>query len=1520
MTCVVNTVLRALVLLLVGLPALAAAPLRSDANLPANFHALSNPSDASFTPIVVVEGDPSAVRLVIGSSPLAIEDISLEGENYTQIRISGEGASLDSGTPDVPRVTRLVMVANTGAIGLTVTDQSFTVQPLTHAPAPVQPMDGEGSDPLDGVVAPDPLIYSSDDWYPPQVAEIIGPATLRDVRFVILAVYPVQVNPVTNEMRVYDRIEVAIDDLGGVGENEISITPTSLTPGFKQMYDQFINFPASSLDELPVVPGSQLFICGDNAGVITEVQKLVTWRRRKGIDAYYATTTQSGSTALQIRNYISDQYTQSNGQLEFVTIVGDPSVALPYGLPTEGTQFDNYYGTMGGGTPDPVPDIAVGRLPSSSLSTLAVVVAKTIQYESDPFLTDTTWYQRAWCAAHTNYIPSNPSMKEYTRQIMLQHGMNTVNFDIFPAGIVVSTLETRVNQGICVFNHRLSANNEFYTSDLQGANLTNGRKLPFVMAMTCGTGIFNTEYSISEEWVKRGSVGTPSGAIGCVGMASNGTWVLFNNIIDAGAMSALYVLGIREQGLVLVNGELQLYKNYAAYGHMGDVQNFSYWANLQGDPAVPIWLQVPHAPVVTKPASVNRLTNNITISVAQGGNPVEGALVGLLKGSETFARGYTAADGSINLGASLLTTGYVHVTVTHPGLDSYLDSIQVVNAAASLSFFSNVADDDNVGGTSGDANGILNPGETIDLALRLQNSGTSASVTGITGTLTTPHAGITIVNGTQSYPDIAVGANSVPNLPFRIDVGAVFNNEPISFFLTTTSSVGTQTIRMDLTPIAGDVSFVSSDFNDGNSQLDPGDTGTFTVTFSNNGGRSLTNASGVLRSLDSHVTVNDSLGDFGAVAIGASDTNAGNPFDISASWLTVGGYAATMQLVVTDTDGFRDSTNFVQIVGVATPTTPTGPDAYGYYAYDNTETQPAGTASQYLWEEVVPNLGGQGTSLGFTDGFEDEDQVAVRPLPFDFTFYGETFDEVTICTNGWLAFGSQTIWDFRNYHIGGPIGPANQIAAYWDDLIVTGIAEGGVYTWYDAATSRYIVEWRSRGLWSGIDEVFEIILYDPVVYPSPTGDGKIAVMYQTLNPSSNPGFNDNDYASVGIQNTDHSIGLEYCYWNTYTPGSATLADGRSIMYTTDVTGAIPMDLSLIAPNGGELWFRDSTASVTWLGGEIGDFIRIELSRNGILGPWEVLTASTPNDGLFDWTVSGTSAQTCRVQITSTSDPLDTDVSAGDFTIAVVQTIYAEDFEDSAPDWTHQSAGGQWVDNWHVSTERAQSGVRSYKCGDVGTGTYAMFNDARLLSPEIVNLPADARLQFSYQIEGELSGAFPDSAYDGGILEISTDGSTFAPITPDGGYPKTFRLSRGGGLPAQGPMPGQPCFSGNVVAWTDVTADLAAFTGQDVRLRFRFGSDSLNYFEGWYVDDVVIFAPSVITEPVTPTGVTLFYYEGNLVLRWDDDSNTHYRIYSGSSPDNALETLEGSTQTNQFTIPGGPSALKRFYTVVGWDGN
>lgn len=209
--------------------------------------------------------------------------------------------------------------------------------------------------------------------------------------------------------------------------------------------------------------------------------------------------------------------------------------------------------------------------------------------------------------------------------------------------------------------------------------------------------------------------------------------------------------------------------------------------------------------------------------------------------------------------------------------------------------------------------------------------------------------------------------------------------------------------------------------------------------------------------------------------------------------------------------------------------------------------------------------------------------------------------------------------------------------------------------------------------------------------------------------------------------------------------------------------------------------------------------------------------------------------------------LNTDLGPVDlrFTLSVGQRVPYWTFNGEAGigEWTHAPAATGWTDVWHQSTESSHSSTHAFKAGSASTGTYGNHVDARLASP-LLALQDWSRLSFWHRMDGEVSTAFPDSAYDGGVVEISTDdGATWTQLFPLGGYNKVFRAQSGSGNPATHNFPGQTlCYSGSFT-WEEAVFDLAAYNGQTVRLGFHFGSDNGGSLEGWYVDDLVLSAPN-----------------------------------------------------------------------------
>jgi hypothetical protein len=211
-------------------------------------------------------------------------------------------------------------------------------------------------------------------------------------------------------------------------------------------------------------------------------------------------------------------------------------------------------------------------------------------------------------------------------------------------------------------------------------------------------------------------------------------------------------------------------------------------------------------------------------------------------------------------------------------------------------------------------------------------------------------------------------------------------------------------------------------------------------------------------------------------------------------------------------------------------------------------------------------------------------------------------------------------------------------------------------------------------------------------------------------------------------------------------------------------------------------------------------------------------------------------------------------ASGDQTLRITVGMglgLAEDFESGALGWTHAAVDPSVSvdDEWHVSASRAHAGTGSMKMGStnpLGSGTneaqtYASDQDAALVSPAF-DLAANSELVFWSYVNAETNGG--TGAWDGGRVEISMNGGEWLPLAVDGGYGYLIEFNSSAGLR------GAEVVSGSPKSWRRLVADLTPYSGA-ARLRFRFASDAANdprdintlaqlrYYEGWYVDDVLV---------------------------------------------------------------------------------
>jgi hypothetical protein len=89
-------------------------------------------------------------------------------------------------------------------------------------------------------------------------------------------------------------------------------------------------------------------------------------------------------------------------------------------------------------------------------------------------------------------------------------------------------------------------------------------------------------------------------------------------------------------------------------------------------------------------------------------------------------------------------------------------------------------------------------------------------------------------------------------------------------------------------------------------------------------------------------------------------------------------------------------------------------------------------------------------------------------------------------------------------------------------------------------------------------------------------------------------------------------------------------------------------ITVMSPNGGEVWSIGTTRTITWTSAGVTGNVRLWLSRDG--GQNYTLIGQTVNTGSFQWTVTGPASSQCRIAVQSVNDNTIVDVSNALFTI------------------------------------------------------------------------------------------------------------------------------------------------------------------------------------------------------------------------------------------------------------------------------
>jgi len=912
--------------------------------------------------------------------------------------------------------------------------------------------------------------------------------------------------------------------------------------------------PGRDREEESIV-GSYIYVIPDNNDVRNTVNPLIQWRRQQGYLTREIICPEWADGDFIIQQLLNIDTPES--PIDYILLVGD--AMGEFSVPTlyRGIESDYYYTFLNG--EDRIPDAAVGRLSFNSIAELNRIVNKVLDYERNPDMENTGWLSRAAVAAGSQQSGfSSILVSRWLRDLLYDNGFQSVDTLWYTmGGRIGDFMEHEFNRGVSLISYRGWTGLEDW-SPIEAGALRN-HFLPAVVLLACNSGDFAGQQTGFTEALLR----APGGAIAAIGVAGSQSRINFNNAMLASLFDGVIHSGDYRIGWALNRAKLALMATYGSNESELTVDH-SAWTNLMGDPATIIWRGVPRAARITVPQQVNYGNGFFAVTVVDPRNnqPIPNVRVGFSKGVEAVSAGYTNAQGqaTIVFDNHQLSPGAAIVAVSGDRIIPTSVQIQMVRPNQTLVLQSvNILEDNNVP-REGDADGVIEPNESFAVNIQLLNIGSQAVPAPIDCQISTESEYCEVINANfRMFQPIV--PNSAGTATFLVSSGWNFpdqENIPFSFSArqgelqwSGSFNISGRGARWTITRI------------DIGNPPPPGGMPSFDVFLRNDGGYDLGMTTANLVSDREDVEVIGGEGLYDSLAIGEIGAINDRVFAISIDQGIDYGADIPLRLNLVSEEQYTASIPFVITLAQLPPGMPTGPDAYGYYAIDNQDFG-LNLRPNHRWEEINPRLGGPGRNTGILDQGEDDDESVVLDLPFTVQYYGEEYNRITVCSNGWAAFGSQPDYvDFRNMPIGSPQGPRAQLAPWWTDLYQPGV-EAGIYYHYDIVRHRFIIEWYRMRQWvgpagPGAVETFEIIINDPKWYQNTTGDGDIFFVYNEINHEGRVDAHGTPYATVGIGSPDDRGGLQLAFWNTFAPGVT--PPNAGIIYR--IVTATTMDFSIL---------------------------------------------------------------------------------------------------------------------------------------------------------------------------------------------------------------------------------------------------------------------------------------------------------------------------------------------------------------------
>ena len=881
------------------------------------------------TAIKVVENTYLKLQVENALADINFFEVKTDKGVFTEFNIEGYSYTQKIGFPKLPVNRRLIEIPMNSTAIVNVIDfkvNEYTLEELgiSNIVLPTQPQVNKGEEGETEIVINE-RAYQENSFTPTNLVTVDVLGIMRGIRIARLNIAPIQYNPVTNTVRIYEEVNVEVLFEGADVISTINMKKSTSNIFFNGMRHQILNYKTLESKEL-ITDSPVKYVIVSDPMFETQLQPFIEWKTKKGFKIIEAYTNDPnvGTTTTSIKAYLYGLYqegTPDDPPPAFVLFVGDVQQIPAFNGTTGGHVTDLYYCEYTG---DMLPELYYGRFSAQNTGQLQPQIDKTLEYEQylmpDPSYLDEVVlvsgmdgsFAQDWGNGQINYGTEN--------YFNAAHGI-TAHVYLYPeSGSNAANIIQHVSDGVSFGNYTAHcsssgwADPSFTTSNVPG--LQNANKYGLLVGNCCQSSAFDVNACFAEALLRAEN----KGALGYIGGSNNTQWdpdyywgVGVGPISENPPSYEETTMGAYDgtfhdhgepiEDWYITQDQMIFIGNLAVAEGAPSSGNY-YWEiyNLMGDPSLMIYFSEPPELTITYPGAM--MLNSETFTVTT--EPY--AYVGISREGVLHGAGIADETGIAIVSLDPISDpGEVDIVVTKQNRQPHIGTVVVTAPDGPYILMESYEIND----AAGNNNGMLDYGETVKLTIAIENVGIETA-NSVDVTIATTDAYTTINDDSENYGD--VDPDEVVSVPdgFEISVGYnVPDDHNILFDFEATDGIDIWTGSFIIKAHAPILEFVTFEIS-GNGTVDPGETVDITISVKNVGSADAYNAIGELLSSDPYVTINSDPQSYGNIT---HDNIVEQAFSITAGVVTPTGHLADFDFNVEADYDITASGDFSIVIG-----------------------------------------------------------------------------------------------------------------------------------------------------------------------------------------------------------------------------------------------------------------------------------------------------------------------------------------------------------------------------------------------------------------------------------------------------------------------------------------------------------------------------------------------------------------------------------------------------------------------------